>query len=275
MIKRVAIQGGRGSFHEQASKLFYKQNISTVCCNTFDDLFTSINEGTSDAAIIAIENTISGGLLSNYSLLHNYNIPVKGEVYLRIEQNLMALPGQSIEQINEVRSHYMAISQTRKFFNNYPHIRLVESVDTAMSAEEISVSKLKGVGAVASKLAAELFDLEILAPGIETYKENFTRFLILDKNIKLEETQINKASLCFTTGHQVGCLSKVLSIFTFYDLNLTKIQSLPMPGKQWQYFFYIDLKFDSYLRYKEALTAVKPLLEQLQVMGEYSSGNQP
>lgn len=275
MIKRVAIQGGRGSFHEQASHLFYQQEISTKCCITFDDLFTSINEGTSDTAVIAIENTISGGLLSNYSLLQKYNIPIKGEVYLRIEQNLMVLPGQSIEQINEVRSHYMAISQTREFFDDYPNIRLVESVDTAMSAEEIAVSKLTGVGAIASKLAAELFDLEILAPSIETYKENFTRFLILDNGIHLDDAQINKASLCFSTGHQVGCLSKVLSIFTFYDMNLTKIQSLPMPGKQWQYFFYVDLKFDSYARYKEAISAVKPLLEEFQVMGEYSSGNQP
>ena len=181
----------------------------------------------------------------------------------------MALPGQKMEDIKEVRTHYMAINQTREFFKDYPWIRLVESEDTAKSAAEVAQNQLLGVGAVASELAAELYGLEIMAESIETYKQNFTRFLILDDALEVDKTQVNKASWCFTLSHKPGSLAHVLTILSFYDMNLTRIQSLPIPGQEWQYFFYVDIKFDNYLRYEQALSAVRPLMEDLNILGEY------
>ena len=163
----------------------------------------------------------------------------------------------------------MAINQTREFFKDYPWIRLVESEDTAKSAAEVAQNQLTGVGAVASELAAELYGLEIMAESIETYKQNFTRFLILDDALEVDKTQVNKASWCFTLSHKPGSLAHVLTILSFYDMNLTRIQSLPIPGQEWQYFFYVDIKFDNYLRYEQALSAVRPLMEDLNILGEY------
>ena len=270
-MTKIAIQGVHGCFHEQAARLFYGNDIDVCECLSFEDLFTNLNAGQADGAIMAIENTVAGGLLPNYSLLRKYGRKVKGEVFIRIQQNLMALPGQRIEDITEVHSHYMAIAQTREFFKQYPHIRLVESEDTAKSAADIAARQQWNTGAIASSLAAELFGLEILQKEIETHKQNFTRFLILDDHIQVNEKDIDKASICFTLPHKTGRLSQVLSIFSFYDLNLTKIQSLPIPGKEWQYFFYVDLKFDHYERYREAISAVHPLVEDMTEMGEYKS----
>lgn len=274
--KRVAIQGYSGCFHEQAARLFYGgmhpgEGLQMVECSTFDGLYDALDRKEADAAIMAIENTVSGGLLPNFELLRKHDIRIKGEVFLRICQNLMALPGQSIEDIKEVRTHYMAINQTRQFFMNYPHIRLVESEDTAKSAADVAAGRLKGVGAVASALAADLYGLEIIAPGIETYKQNFTRFLIMDDSISVPQEKIDKVSLCFTLPHKSGSLAQVLTILSFYDMNLTRIQSLPIPGREWQYFFYVDIKFESYMRYSQALSAVRPLMEDLKVLGEYRS----
>lgn len=273
MSRKIAIQGVHGCFHEQAARLYYGNDIEVLECLSFEDLFTSLNEKRADGAVMAIENTVSGGLLPNYSLLHKYGRQIKGEVFLRIRQNLMALPGQSISDIREVHSHYMAIAQTREFFKQYPHIRLIESEDTAKSAADIARQNLKHTGAIASSLAAELFGLEILQESIETHKQNFTRFLILDEQIQVKPEEINKSSICFTIPHKTGRLSQILSVFSFYDLNLTKIQSLPIPGKEWQYFFYVDLKFDDYTRYQEGMRAVEPLMEDVTVMGEYKSCN--
>lgn len=275
MGRKVAIQGVQGSFHEQAARLFYagigEESLRIVECDTFDLLYKSMGKGLADSAVMAIENTVSGGLLPNFELLRKYDRKIKGEIFLRIQQNLMALPGQQIEDIREVRTHYMAINQTREFFKNYPWIRLVESEDTAKSAAEVSKNRLAGIGAVASELAAELYGLEILAPIIETYKQNFTRFLILDDGMKVPVERINKASWCFTLCHKPGSLAHVLTILSFYDMNLTRIQSLPIPGQEWQYFFYVDIKFDDYLRYEQALSAVRPLMEDLDILGEYTS----
>ena len=275
MEKKIAIQGVKGCFHEQAARLFYQEHgqivPQTVECLTFDDLYKSIDSGQADAAVMAIENTVSGGLLPNFELLRKYDRKIKGEVFLRIQQNLMALPGQSIEDIKEVRTHYMAINQTREFFKDYPWIRLVESEDTAKSAADVAQGGLMGVGAVASTLAAELYGLDILAESIETYKQNFTRFLILDDSITVDPSKINKASMCFTLPHKPGSLTHVLTILSFYDMNLTRIQSLPIPGQEWQYFFYVDIKFDEYERYQQALAAVKPLMTDLNILGEYES----
>ena len=272
-MKKVAIQGVKGCFHEQAARLFYEQSegvVPDICeCSTFDGLYSSVEAGDADAAVMAIENTVSGGLLPNFELLRKYDRKIKGEVFLRIQQNLMALPGQTIEDIKEVRTHYMAINQTREFFKNYPWIRLVESEDTAKSAAEVAAEGLMGVGAVASTLAAELYGLEILAESIETYKQNFTRFLVLDDSIQVDKSKMNKSSMCFTLSHTPGSLAHVLTILSFYGMNLTRIQSLPIPGQEWQYFFYVDIKFQDYLRYEQALAAVRPLMEDLNILGEY------
>lgn len=275
MEKKIAIQGVKGCFHEQAARLFYEEHghivPEIVECLTFKGLYKSMDEGRADAAVMAIENTVSGGLLPNFELLRKYDRKIKGEVFLRIQQNLMALPGQTIEDIKEVRTHYMAINQTREFFKDYPWIRLVESEDTAKSAADVAEGQLKGVGAVASTLAAELYGLDILAESIETYKQNFTRFLILDDELKVNKAAINKASMCFTLAHTPGSLAHVLTILSFYGMNLTRIQSLPIPGQEWQYFFYVDIKFDDYVRYEQALSAVRPLMEDLNILGEYVS----
>ena len=273
-MKRVAIQGFSGCFHEQAARDFYRsgknEDIAIVECATFGDLFSAMAQGRADAAVMAIENTISGGLLPNFDLLRKNPQKIKGEVYLQIHQNLMALPGQKMEDIREVRTHYMAINQTRAFFEREcPWIKMVESEDTAKSAADIARERLEGVGAVASSLAAQEFGLEILAPQIETYHDNFTRFLILDDAIRVAKETINKSSLCFTLPHKPGSLAHILTILSFYDMNLTRIQSLPIPGKRWQYFFYIDILFDSYERYNQALAAVRPLIDDLRVLGEY------
>lgn len=272
--RKVAIQGYSGCFHEQAARNFYANlgiEPEIVECSTFDGLYRSMEEGRADAAVMAIENTVSGGLLPNFELLRKYRVKIKGEIFLRIEQNLMALPGQDINDLCEVRSHYMAINQTRPFFSRYPHIRLVESEDTAKSAGDIAREGLKGVGAVASSLAAELYGLEIIAPGIETYKQNFTRFLVLDDALTVPQEKVDKVSLCFTLPHTSGSLAQVLTILSFYGMNLTRIQSLPIPGREWQYFFYVDIKFDNYVKYRQAVSAVRPLMEDFDTLGEYVS----
>ncbi len=273
----VAIQGYRGCFHEEAARKFYSargEEITIEECPTFESLFKALSEGRASSVVMAIENTISGGLLPNFELLRANPYKIKGEVYIPIHQNLMALPGQRVEDIKEVRTHYMAINQTRLFFErNCPWIKMVESEDTAKSAIEISEGKLMGIGAVASELAAAENGLVILAKGIETYKQNFTRFLILDDAISIQRSDTDKASLCFTLPHKPGSLAQVLTILSFYDMNLTRIQSLPIPGKEWQYFFYADIKFSSYNRYRQALKAARPLMADLYILGEYRSFN--
>ena len=274
-MAKIAIQGIKGCFHEQAAYKFYEgvglPKPEVVECSSFEDLYRRMDEGKAGAAIMAIENTVSGGLLPNFELLRKYDRKIKGEVFLRIKQNLMTLPGQKIEDLREVRSHYMAINQTRPYFNDYPQIRLVEYGDTAKSAADIVKEGVKGVGAIASDLAAEIYGLEIIAESIETYKQNFTRFLVFDDSLQVDRSRINKASMCFTLPHKPGSLTHVLTILSFYDMNLTRIQSLPIPGQEWQYFFYVDIKFDDYARYEQALSAVKPLMTDLNILGEYEA----
>ena len=276
MSRRVAIQGFAGSFHEEAARRYYGGNFAEmpriVECSTFDGLYKAMEQGVADCAIMAIENTISGGLLPNFELLRKYSQKIKGEIYLHIHQNLMALPGQKLEDIREVRSHYMAINQTRELFETRcPWMRMVEAEDTAKSAADLAEQNLMGVGAVASKLAAQMYGLEILEPEIETFKTNFTRFLILDDAIEVPQDRINKASICFTLPHKPGSLAHILTILSFYDMSLTRVQSLPIPGRQWQYFFYIDIRFEDYERYQQALSAVRPLIDDINILGEYPS----
>jgi len=272
---RIAIQGGFGAFHEMAAYgYFTDKDIEIVPQDTFKDLMLSLSNGKVDYAIMAIENSVAGSILPNYKLLQESGEKIIGEIYLRIRQNLVALPGQRIRDIREVYSHPMAIMQCEKFFEKHPHIKLVDSIDTALSAKMIAEKKLKNVGAIASSLAADMYKLETLAAGIETNKKNYTRFLILEINGKRVSSirNVNKASVYFTLSHEVGSLSKILSILFYYNINLSKIQSMPVIGVRWQYQFYIDVEFDNYDRYIHALQAVKPFTGSLGIMGEYSKG---
>ncbi len=273
---KVAIQGFKGSFHDLAANHFFAKNeVELVCCLSFDDLFDAVQSHEADVAIMAIENTVAGSLLPNYSLLNEAGFQVFGEIFLRIGQHLMALPGQSIGEIREVYSHHMAIAQTRVFFKQYPHIRLIESEDTALSAKHISDNKLLGAAAIAGDAAAIEYDLNIVFRNIETNKKNFTRFLALYKpngTLRFQENHPEKASLAFSLPHETGSLSQVLSILSFYGISLTKIQSIPIIGEEFKYHFLVDLSFKEIERYRQAVEAIRPLTKELKILGEYKCG---
>jgi len=274
-VKRIAIQGGAGAFHEIAALHYFgSNNVEIVPTLTFKDLFKTLKMQHADYGIMAIENMVAGSILPNYNLLSQSNMKIIGEIYLRIIQNLVAMPGQTIDQITEVYSHPMAILQCQTFFEEYPHIKLIESVDTALSAKEIADAKQMGIGAISSSEAANKYGLEIMYPSIEDNKMNYTRFLILadkDEEVTFEEP-VNKSSLQFAVAHEIGCLAKILSIFSYFNINLTKIQSLPIVGKEWEYFFYVDVEFSDYKIYQHALDSVKPFTSQLGILGEYHKG---
>lgn len=279
MKKKVAIQGIAGSYHDIAARNYYEgEDIDIVPCNTFREVITTIKKDPSILGIMAIENTIAGSLLQNHELIRESNLNVIGEYKLRISHSLVALPGTSIHDVKEVNSHPIALMQCMEFLDTLPHAKIVEKEDTAQSAQWISENHLKGHAAICGKLAAQIYHMEILAEGIETNKRNFTRFLaIADRwtaNEILRGTDKNKASLVFALPHSSGSLSKVLSVLSFYDLNLTKIQSLPILGREWEYMFYIDLTFTDYTRYKQALDAIRPLTIDLKILGEYAEGKQ-
>ncbi len=275
-IKRIAIQGGYGAFHEIAALHYFgDENIDIMPRNTFKDLMKSLKKHQVDYGIMAIENSLAGSILPNYTLIKDSRMKIIGEIYLRIRQNLVALPGQKIRDLYEVYSHPMAILQCQNFFDQYPKIRLIESLDTALSASEIREKGLKGIGAIASGLAAKKYDLEILAPSIETNKMNYTRFLILRENhdgIKRDPAGFNKASIHFALAHKTGSLSKILSILSYYDINLTKIQSMPIMGKDWEYQFYVDVMFEDYNWYRRSIEAIGPFTSELGILGEYEKG---
>jgi len=275
MNKKVAIQGGYGAFHEIAAKQFFEEDLQIVPCETFIDVFESLRKKEVDFAAVAIENTIAGSLLTNYSLLRESGMKILGETNLHIAQNLMALPGQSIHDITEVYSHPIAIQQSRVFFKDYPKMKLIESADTALSAKEIKEKGLIGAAAIGSKLASEMYGLEILESGIETNKKNFTRFMIIGDEEELQvkglfkKDTVNKSSLCFSLPHEEGSLSSVLAILAFYKISLTKIQSVPIVGHEFEYFFYIDLYFEDLEKYRQSISAVSPLIKNLRILGEY------
>lgn len=272
---RIAIQGGFGAFHEIAAKHFFNgRNIEIMPNNTFKELMMSLGKRQADFGIMAIENSLAGSILPNYTLIKDSAMHIVGEIYLRIRQNLVALKGQKIKDITEVYSHPMAILQCQLFFDKYPKIKLIESIDTALSAKMIWEKKLTGKGAIASDLAAENFGLDILAAGIETNKMNYTRFLILKENNGESNglSLINKASVHFALAHKIGSLSKILSILSYYDINLSKIQSLPIMGRDWEYQFYVDVMFDNYDWYRKSLEAIRPFTSELGILGEYEKG---
>jgi prephenate dehydratase len=273
--KRIAIQGGYGAFHEIAANGYFEnEDIEIVPRNSFKDLFKALKQGQVDYGITAIENSIAGSILPNYTLLLETKLKIVGEIYLRIRQNLVAIPGQTIKDIKEVYSHPMAILQCQRFFDEYPHIKLIDSADTALSAKEISDNKTMGAGAISSKQAAEKYHLEIIAENIETNKKNYTRFLILQgrNGDNIEQPDVNKASITFALAHKIGGLSKVLSILSYYDINLAKVQSMPIIGKDWKYQFFVDVEIDNYKFYKQSIEAIKPFTQDLHILGEYLKG---
>ena len=276
MKEKVAIQGYRGSFHEIAAFKFFGEDVPTLECDSFQRLFDTLEHKEAAYAMMAIENSVAGSILENYIRFRNANLEIFGEVYLRIEMNLMALQGQTMEDITEVHSHPMALLQVREFFRQYPHIQLIESKDTALSAQEIKEHHIKGRGAIASNLAAEIHGLEILAAGIETNKRNFTRFLALRRRGEgkpVPVTEITKSSIVFRVLDKPGCLVKVLQILGEHNINMSKVQSAPVLGEEWQYFFYVDLEFDDVSAYHIALDLIQPFCSELQVLGEYKTGD--
>ncbi|MEK7432267.1 MAG: prephenate dehydratase [Cyanobacteriota bacterium] len=275
MNKKVAIQGFKASFHEIAANKFFGKNIEILMCETFKEVFNSIERKESNYGVVAIENTVAGSILPNYVLLKDYNVKIIGEVYLRIQQNLLALPNQKIEYLIEVRSHQMALLQCQDFFETYyPNIKLIESIDTALSAKDIRDNNLSKIGAIASLEAGETFDLEVLAESIETNKRNYTRFLVITEkeNIIEENKNINKASICFNLSDKKGSLANILMSFASLDINLTKIQSSPVLGQEWEYFFHLDLEFDDYDIYKRSLKIIDKNVNELNILGEYTTG---
>lgn len=274
---RVAIQGEAGCFHDAAAREFFLPRglePETVECATFQALADAMAADASLLGIMAIENTIAGSLLPNHELMRKLNARIIGEHKMRISHSLCALPGQTTDDITEVNSHPMAIMQCERFLRSFPHMRMVEKNDTAGSAREIAQAKLSGHAAICSSYAARLYGLDILAEGIETNKHNFTRFLILADplvapGLAPAPGKADKASLVFTLPHTRGALSKVLTILSFYDINLTKIQSTPIVGREWEYRFYADVTFDDPVRYHQAIGAITPLLSDFRELGLY------
>lgn len=273
---RVTIQGVAGCYHDAAAREYFAgRDITTIPCDTFPDMFAALASDASLLGILAIENTIAGSILPNHELLRKSNLEIIGEYKMRISHVLAALPGETFDTLYEVNSHPMALMQCEQFLRTHPRMKMIEKFDTAGSAREIAEQSLAGHAAVCGEYAAGLYGLNILARGIETNKRNFTRFLILADplvahEMKPRDEQLDKASVVFTLPHTHGALSKVLTIFSFYDINLSKIQSLPVIGREWEYRFYVDLTFDSFVRYRQALDAVRPLINDLRVLGEYS-----
>ena len=274
-MKRVTIQGIHGCYHDAAARNFFKdEEIETIPCETFPEMFNTLRNDASLYGIVAIENTIAGSILPNHELLRQSNLQIIGEYKMHISHVLAALPGDTLESITEVNSHPMALMQCEQFLQRHPHIKMVEKFDTAGSAREISEKHLAHHAAICGKYAAELYGLNILAEDIQTIKRNFTRFLIVADPATASDgassrPQRNKASIVFTLPHTQGSLSKVLTIFTFYDINLSKIQSLPILGREWEYRFYINLNFSDYMRFKQSIDAVKPLINDFKILGEY------
>ncbi|MDD3195458.1 MAG: prephenate dehydratase [Paludibacter sp.] len=279
-MKRIAIQGVSGAFHDIAARQFFsEEEVEIIPCITFKEVFDAVQKSDEVLGIVAIENTIAGSLLQNYNLLRESGGVVVGEHKLRISHCICALPGQKLEEISEVYSHPIALRQCEDFLEHHHHLRAVESDDTALSAKEIADQHIVGRAAICSSFAAQLYGLDILADGIETNKRNFTRFLVVahpDHATRiLPSIQVDKSSIVFTLPHEEGSLAKVLSILSFYRVNLTKIQSLPILGREWEYQFYISLTFDNYERYRQSLDAVRPLLKDFQVLGEYREAPTP
>lgn len=275
MTKPIAIQGIRGSFHHEVAQRYFNDNADVIECMSFDGTVDSLLQGNTDFAVMALENSIAGSIIPNYALIDNHNLSIVGEYYLDIQHNLLALLGQKIASIKEVHSHPMALLQCKVFFKDFPHIKLVEAKDTADVAKQISVENIKGIAAIASKNAANLYELDILAESIQTIKHNETRFVIVKReNNNLKRKGINKASLKFELDHKRGSLATILNVMSDCKLNLTKIQSLPKIDTPWKYAFFVDVTFDAYEDYLKAKSIMTIMAEEFKVLGEYKNAKQ-
>ncbi len=275
MIKSVAIQGIKGSFHHIVSQQFFDELVDVNEYLTFDKTVDSLLTRKSDAAIMAIENSIAGSIIPNYALIDTKGLYIVGEHYLDIQHHLMALPNQTINDIEEVYSHPMALLQCKEFFKQYPHIKLIEDKDTAEVAQRIQKYQIKNVAAIASQLAAQLFELKIISESIQTIKHNETRFVVVKtKNAEISEDKINKASVKFELDHKRGSLATILNVLSDCKLNLTKIQSLPKIETPWKYAFFVDLTFDSYKDFEKAKSVMTIMAQEFKVLGEYKNARQ-
>jgi prephenate dehydratase len=270
---KVSIQGESGSFHEVAARQYFSfDDIEIVPCPTFDLTLNTLKSGEADFAVMAIENARSGSILYNYTLIRESGLKILGEHSLRIRQNLMAMPGQLITDIREIRSHPIAIAQCMNFLNQFPGMTLIEAEDTAGSARQISENKLEGVAAIASAISAEIYGLDILAEGIETYKQNYTRFHIIGSEEK-GNTKGNKVSICFSTGHKPGSLAKVLVKLAELEINLSKIQSVPRLNGEWEYMFYLDLELNKNTKSEVIRRVLAKYTSNLEILGVYFKGD--
>ena len=273
MNKIIAIQGAEGSNHHKVARDFYGDNIQLKECMSFDALVAHLLEGSATDGVMAIENTIAGSIIPNYALIDSNNLHIVGEEYLNIHHHLMALPGQTIKSIKEVWSHPMALLQCKEFFKKYPHIKLVEDVDTAEVAKRIAKKNIKGIAAIAPKIAAEIFGLQVLEDDIQTIKDNSTRFVIVQTKLPTHSIEgINKASLKFELSHKRGSLAAVLNVLSDCKMNLTKIQSLPVIETPWKYSFFVDITFDDYTEYQKLVKIIDIMAEDFKILGTYKNG---
>lgn len=273
MNKKIAIQGYEGSFHQVAAQLLFGKTVEVLPCATFRDVVRiAANKKESDGAVMAIENSIAGSILANYNLLQKSNLQVTGEIYLQIRQNLLVNRGVKLEDIREVHSHTMALQQCYGFLDKYKW-KLVETEDTALSAKHIHQHKSKHIAAIASKLAAELYDLDVIGPNIHTLKNNYTRFLVLAREDNAGKVaDADKASVNFHTDHSKGSLAKVLTRIADGGINLSKLQSFPIPGSDFKYSFHADMEFDSVDQFEKVMKTIQPLTEELKIYGVYKRG---
>ena len=269
----VEIQGYEGSFHQMEARYFYGKKVEVLCCDTFREVIAAAKDKKrTDGCIMAIENSIAGSILPNYNLLQKSNLKIVGEIYLQINQNLLVNHNVALEDIREVHSHTMALQQCYDFLDQYKW-KLVESEDTALSAKHIAQYKSKYIAAIASSLAAELFDLKIIAPKIQTQKKNYTRFLVLKRPEDSTGSQAgNKASVNFQTVHKEGSLARVLGVMAIHKVNLTKLQSFPIPGSEFNYQFHADMEFENIKTFERVIEKIKPLTTQVKIYGVYNKG---
>lgn len=273
MAIKVSIQGYEGSFHQEAAQTFFGKNVEVICCATFRDVVKiAADKNLSDGGVMAIENSIAGSILPNYNLLQNSKLEIVGEVYLSIQQNLLVNPTVQLEDIREVHSHQMALLQCYQYLEKY-NWKLIETEDTALSAKHIHQHKNKHAAAIASKLAAKLYNLKVIAPSIQTMKNNYTRFLILQRIGSFTSViDANKASINFITDHKKGSLAKVLTCVAGAGINLSKLQSLPIPGSNFNYSFHADMEFETLNIFNTTLEKMKALTASLKVYGIYKKG---
>jgi prephenate dehydratase len=268
----VAIQGFEGCFHQEAARQYFGRQIEVIPCATFREVIKiGGNKKESAGAVMAIENSIAGSILPNYNLLQKSNLKIAGEIYLPIKQNLLVNMGVKLEDIKEVHSHPMAIQQCLDYLDKFKW-KLVETEDTALSAKHVSQFKSKHIAAIAGRLAAELFNLEIIVPNVHTLKNNYTRFLILQREPSPNIEQANKASVYFHTDNSRGSLARVLNLINDGGLNLSKLQSFPIPGSDWKYSFHADMEFASLDEFHKTIDTMKNVTEELKVYGIYKNG---